>query len=750
MEGLPIDFESQRDGKTDRKVRFCNTNDCRIRNECKLCENTFIKRSKARSTTVNHVKADIVCNVSKERDDMIADIGCPNSVISSKDVQSFVKNLSQFQQDNMEIIKADEKFKFGPSGPFECTEKLKFPIEVDSEMLWVEVAIVDADIPMLLGNNIFKPLGAMIKIFSSGNGILVLGDVEIPLKETKGGHYVLKVTNLGKLCQKIERDVLLVLKEHKCDQCDDSFDRKRDLSHHTIMMHSSKGYEKPALKKSIKDGKRVVKKCPHEILTDLNTFYNGSKSSREEKLVQIMMSLVQVQNKSAECVSCDDTEKISKNMNTHSDIHEQNPSLKCECIAKPFGDHCNLRIHEERVHEDNCEKCSNGQANKTQLNSHTQDEHEDDMKSILMVHHVGTTTDDDDDDVFEMNTSVWETLLTENGEKELSEEEKKEILKLHKYFAHRNGQKLWENLFQPAGLFKGKKSLILEFLGKCPICRKFRRTPSRPKVGLPKAKDANEVVSMDLKIFQKDGKKKKKEIGILYLHDEFTKLIKGQVINDKQKDTIIKGIEKKWIIGDGMGPGHPSRGFFSDNGGEFLNEDLIDFASSLNITIRMTAASSPWMNGSCERAHATVDRLVEKILEDDPKSDLQKAVDLACFVKNTEINQTGFSPMQLFTGRSPTFPGLSDCSPASVDLDGGSNEYIKVLKRMDHARVEARKIDCNLRLKTALKSKINPSLSHSYHIGQSVWFKVQTSHKWKAGIVIGQEGKVIFIKYGLL
>jgi transposase InsO family protein len=179
-------------------------------------------------------------------------------------------------------------------------------------------------------------------------------------------------------------------------------------------------------------------------------------------------------------------------------------------------------------------------------------------------------------------------------------------------------------------------------------------------------------------------------------------LIKGQVINDKNKDTIIKGIEKKWIIGDGAGPGHSSRGFFTDTGGEFLNENMIDFASTLNITIKMTAASSPWMNGSCERAHATVDRLVEKILEDDPKVDLQRAVDLACFVKNSEINQTGFSPIQLFTGRSPTFPGLSDCYPASVDLEG-SNEYIKVLRRMDHARVEARKIDCSQRLKTALK-----------------------------------------------
>ena len=49
----------------------------------------------------------------------------------------------------------------------------------------------------------------------------------------------------------------------------------------------------------------------------------------------------------------------------------------------------------------------------------------------------------------------------------------------------------------------------------------------------------------------------------------------------------------------------------------------------------MTAEASPWMNGGCERSHATVDRIVNKILEDDPKLSLQKAVDLACFVTFT-------------------------------------------------------------------------------------------------------------------
>ena len=108
----------------------------------------------------------------------------------------------------------------------------------------------------------------------------------------------------------------------------------------------------------------------------------------------------------------------------------------------------------------------------------------------------------------EFNHVLWDVLLNETEAKELTDSEKKEVLKLHKYFAHRKGIKLWENLFQPAGKLKGKKKLVMDFVNECDICKKYRKTPSKPKVGMPKAKDVNDVVSLDLKIFKKkDGKR---------------------------------------------------------------------------------------------------------------------------------------------------------------------------------------------------------------------------------------------------
>ena len=103
--------------------------------------------------------------------------------------------------------------------------------------------------------------------------------------------------------------------------------------------------------------------------------------------------------------------------------------------------------------------------NRIQLTEH-QDENNFDQ--IFLSHHQEEKEEEQEC----LETSLWNVLLTEDDESGLTEQEKKEVLKLHKYFAHRNGQKLWQNLFQPAGKFTGKKRLIMEFLESSQVCRK--------------------------------------------------------------------------------------------------------------------------------------------------------------------------------------------------------------------------------------------------------------------------------------
>ena len=107
---------------------------------------------------------------------------------------------------------------------------------------------------------------------------------------------------------------------------------------------------------------------------------------------------------------------------------------------------------------------------------------------------------------------------------------------------------------------------------------KFKRTPSRPKVGLPLASDFNDCVALDLRGPLKDNKRY-----ILYFVDSFSRLTRGVIIKDKNPNTVVKAIINNWIIGKGIGPGLPGK-FIYDNGTEFDNPEMIDLCEKHSIT----------------------------------------------------------------------------------------------------------------------------------------------------------------------
>ena len=91
-----------------------------------------------------------------------------------------------------------------------------------------------------------------------------------------------------------------------------------------------------------------------------------------------------------------------------------------------------------------------------------------------------------------MGHSNFVAMLLEKAEEE-------EVKKVHRYFGHKSGRKTWE-LFSKAGRLKGKKNAVIELLDKCKICREHKKTPPRPRVGMPVANSFNEVVGLDLKV----------------------------------------------------------------------------------------------------------------------------------------------------------------------------------------------------------------------------------------------------------
>ena len=101
-----------------------------------------------------------------------------------------------------------------------------------------------------------------------------------------------------------------------------------------------------------------------------------------------------------------------------------------------------------------------------------------------------------------------------------------------------------------------------------------------------------------------------------------------------------------WIA-NGLGvPGN----LLVDNGGEFDNPLYLKAMEQYNIEVYATGASSPWGNGTCDRNHAVIDLMVDKMLEKDPKMKFEVAMANAIIAKNSMQNHLDFIPVQLVTG----------------------------------------------------------------------------------------------------
>ena len=248
--------------------------------------------------------------------------------------------------------------------------------------------------------------------------------------------------------------------------------------------------------------------------------------------------------------------------------------------------------------------------------------------------------------------------------------------KLHRQFAHPSGKNL-KVLMKNAEAFDTEVDEIIEHISEnCEVCKRFKRTPSRPVVCMPLANKFDQVVAMDLKQFR-DG------IYFLHLINLFSLFSLSQVITRKLPSVIVDTVNKTWIA---SGLGAPKK-FLIDNGGEFANNLYKEMAADFNVEICNTGAESPWQNGICERNHSVIDLCVEKMVEDDRDLSIEVALAWAVNAKNASSNYSGFSPYQLVLGQNANLPSvLTDDLPA---LEGKSDQdFVAVHLNPLHAAVK--------------------------------------------------------------
>ena len=236
--------------------------------------------------------------------------------------------------------------------------------------------------------------------------------------------------------------------------------------------------------------------------------------------------------------------------------------------------------------------------------------------------------------------------------KKLPRKEKKiKAFKLHRQFAHLPEERLVKLLKESKGFKEDKELMVLikEVSEECEVCEKYRKPKPRSIVGMPLAREFNEVVCMDLFEFQT------KKVWVLHFIDAFSRRSNAVFIKTKKDVEIIKHVYSSWIKYSGT-----PRKFLADNGQKYkeMNEKL-------NIEVCHTAAESPWSNGVVERHNAALKEGLHKILAD-AKCDPEIGLAWAVSSKNSLFNNNGFTPDQLTFGRNCNYPSILTEGTAST------------------------------------------------------------------------------------
>ena len=331
-----------------------------------------------------------------------------------------------------------------------------------------------------------------------------------------------------------------------------------------------------------------------------------------------------------------------------------------------------------------------------------------------------------------VNLVMEETVL-------ISEEQTEKLLsvntikKIHEVTNHKNAENLmWAfkcaNLLNP-DLRKNVNRVVAD----CKVCTKFKKTFARPKATLPKSTEFNQIVTLDLKFFDKTP--------VLWIVDSCTRFIKGVVLKNKEGPTIVKAIHENWICNFGF----PSIRFWADNGTEFVNCNLSELGAKAGFKVQCGPAYSPWSNGTNERNHSSADIIVKKVMEQDRKISLDTAVAMAGWTHNSNINHSGFSPLQLVTGKSVILPGITFSSPTSLgEFDA---ENIKAIIMGHYTMMkEFTAAEFTKKLLQLSESRRAEYQKIRYSPGDRIYYQNLKDKAWYGPVrVVSQEGNSVFL-----
>lgn len=321
---------------------------------------------------------------------------------------------------------------------------------------------------------------------------------------------------------------------------------------------------------------------------------------------------------------------------------------------------------------------------------------------------------------------------------------KKEIVQLHKRFGHPGADRLTMTLIKSGFERQECQDLVESVTKECEVCLKNGRPSAKPIVSSPLSSDFNEVVSIDIGYFEQ-----RPYLKIICTFSRFGMAVQ---LSDKNPRSIIAGLDASWITYFG-----PMRKLLVDPAGENTSDEFMRFCDAFGIEVLSTPAQAPFANGVVERFGETLAEAMRKLRCDQPSQDFQQLLNKAVLAHNSLVNNLGFTPLQIVTGKNPNIPSTTTSNIAALEDSWHSSQdsFLPRLQSLHAARQAFIQAESSERVRRALRSNIRNDAPPKVEIGSSVFFWNDDTSKSARGFrgpgkVIGFDDGAheVLIKYG--
>ena len=187
---------------------------------------------------------------------------------------------------------------------------------------------------------------------------------------------------------------------------------------------------------------------------------------------------------------------------------------------------------------------------------------------------------------------------------------------------------------------------------KCSVCDERKRAKPPKPASLPVPKDVNDQVHIDL-FHVYDAAETKHTV--VHMTDFSSRYQMAAMLETKATSEVVAFIKQNWLPLLG-----PPRVLVCDHGREFVSHEFETFCAGLGIYVYFTGIGAPWQNGVAERSGGSLKAILGAVIAAHSvigMSEMKNVLGEATMAYNMDVGDSGFSPLQVVTGRQPRLQG---------------------------------------------------------------------------------------------